>query len=842
MFKIALRELRYHPQRYIASLVAVMISVAFLQAASVLLGTMTNQTVGQQMIALRNEDVQVKITTEGENPDIKIVEVGQQLEALDGVEAASWVDTRTLAIEGENTTLIRFNILPSSPFLTSKLVSGQWPSQAGEVALSQGALDQLGLKLGDNLPTAVGESSGLKVVGVTDDPTAPGMNSQNGYWLPQQVLSQEGTDYEGTWQLKTTLDARAVQAEVEKLPALASGKFTVKALSQADVIENAQKGAVNNMTKWMAYGFSGIAALVGIIVIANTFTILLTQRRRQIGLLRAIGASGSQLRRSVALEAVLLGIVGSALGIGVGIGVGAIGSAALGVLDWGLAVPLSETLAALLFGVIITLIAAFFPSRKATQVPPLAALQTVPTGDEKRKASVTRGIVCAIVLAAGLALIVMAFRPSAQALLFGVGGCLLAAIALLFAAPIYLPWILKLVGVLVRPFGPTARLAAKNVQRNPRRASATASALMLAIGLIVTLQVGVASSRDSLLDFVKTQAPVDITLIGQVSDNDDQYALESVPGEIRQEVKDIEGVGTEADMSGVLGWTDAKSQFGSIYKEDGKSMVTLVEQPANLSEIIGRPVQALGDMEIMPAFGWDVKPGEKFPVTVGNNTYELTVVSRDGVQWEDSFVSAATLAKLGKPIPDVRSYFKVPDHSKALDMMGALQKVQEHFTYNGIGGSLLISAQLETAFGMILALATALMAVAVLIALVGVANTLSLSVIERTRETGLLRALGMQRSSLRLMLLIEALILGGVGTVVGIAMGTGAAWVGLKSIESMLGEGTRSGFMFSFHLSFDPVYTIGLIAAAIGAAALASVLPGRRAAKVAPVRALAELG
>ncbi|MDR1833052.1 MAG: FtsX-like permease family protein, partial [Propionibacteriaceae bacterium] len=302
----------------------------------------------------------------------------------------------------------------------------------------------------------------------------------------------------------------------------------------------------------------------------------------------------------------------------------------------------------------------WLPTLRATRVPPLAALAVVPTAAVRRKASVARGVVCGILVLIGVLLTVPVFNANPYGLLWAVLACFFLALGLFFAAPLYLPACLRLLGLAATPFGPTARLAARNAVRNPRRSAATATALMLAISLIVCLQVGVASGRGFVLDFVASR-------------------------------------------------TDLDSEVGELFQQ--------------------------------------------------------------------------------------------------------------------VFDSLLLSA-------------TLLMAVAVVIALVGVANTLSLSVIERGRETALLRALGVQKGQLRSMLLTEALLIAVVGVAVGMLAGTLFAWLGVEAIASMLrAEGTVDSYI---PLRFDALYTIGLVLAAVAAAALASVLPGRKAANSAPTAALAE--
>ncbi|MDR1791054.1 MAG: FtsX-like permease family protein [Propionibacteriaceae bacterium] len=419
------------------------------------------------------------------------------------------------------------------------------------------------------------------------------------------------------------------------------------------------EGIAVDATKWLLWTFAGIAALTGIMVISNTFTILLTQRQRQLGLLRAIGATTGQVLLATGIEALLIGLIGDLLGLVLGISLGAAFAGFTGALANGLVIGWSEIYLELFLGLLLTLIAAIAPCLRAAHVAPMAALQVVPTATARKFGVIARSIVAGLFALVGIVMVLPVFSFNQNALLFAVAASFCFAVTLLVAAPLYLKPILWLLAKLVSPLSPVVRLAAGNVIRNPRRTTATATALLLAVTIIITLQVGVTSGREFVIE--------------------------------------------------------------------------------ELSKRVG-------------------------------------------------------------------------------------------------SDPMLIQA-INQAFDALLIGATALTAVAVLIALVGVANTLILSVIERTRENALLRALGLQTGQLKKMMLIEALLIAVVGAVVGILAGLFFAWLGVTAIANMLAFDLGHGI--DIPLRTDWLYTVGLIAACALAAALASIIPGRRAAKASPVEALA---
>ena len=810
MLRQAWSEVRHHPSRFVSTILAIAISVAFLAGSAVLVAT-EGQAQGKAMnVSLAKADVVVTIP-EGEEASVR-----PAITATPGVGAFAPVFTESdVVTAGVVSQVIQLVNLPPESLRWAALTAGRWPSAADEIALSGGAASALGLGVDGELVLS-GRDEKVRVVGVTDEPS--GLFVKTGYAADARFAAAGYTDAATrTWVVKA--------APGTPPAALAAGlDAAVKRVSpvvRAEPAERVRAEAVAHLARDfdvfanVLWAFAVVSLVVGMITISNTFSITLAQRRRQIGLLRAVGATGSQVRRRFLLEALLLGVAGSLLGLVVGIGIAAAETAWSTALFWGLSLPLDQLGIALGLGVLATAAAAFVPILRGTKVAPLEALQPVLPGDERRRGSVVRAVLCSLLLVAGLGLAAVAVAANnPNALLIAIGAGALISVAVLFGGPLFVPSLLKASGRLFRWTGTVPRLAAGNAERNPRRATATATALMLAVGLMVTLQVATASVRLTVLDEIAAHYPVDLQVVWPSAGGEPG----SIPTSVAAQLSRVPGV----EGSVLLGGGTATV---------GEQQVTLLGYAAGVPAATGinTPV-ADGQVLVSPFIA------ENLPKTVtvkgAAGKRELTVAASQLVTSDQAMVSSATLARITTPVPAVVQWLSVPDRSRAVAVMVAVNGIVE--SADRVSGSVVDAAFYEQMMDILLAITTGLLAVAVLIALIGVSNTLGLSVVERTRESALLRALGLQARSLRVMLLIEAVQVAVVGIVVGVVAGAGFGWLAVTALG-------RSGGFDSVRFAVDLPTTAGMVGVAVLAAALASVLPGRRAAKAAPTEALADI-
>jgi putative ABC transport system permease protein len=848
MFKTALRELRHHPARYVATLVAIIISVGFMAAASVVTATEQRAVGLQQTLAYGTADVVVNVTEPEDGrgsaweSGVTSDDVTAAMMRVPGVAVAEPVNATMEVIRqrDEDTNGVGFgsdsvNIysVPSSQLRSDSLVSGEWPTNVGELAVSEKWAKSLGLKVGDSVETLFSGQT-LRVVGITNEPST--LSGSTGY-VTQDTLTLMGAPADiplREWRIKLAADAPDTADVIAGLESAVSGlSLKGTALPRSEVADNAVKDMVGGLDafKYVLWAFAGIAMVVGMITIANTFTILLTQRRRQIGLMRAIGASGAQVRRSVFGEAFLLGLIGSVFGVLLAVLLAVAVGLYTGSLYFGIAMPWTDIALAVGIGVVVTVVAAVIPTLRATRVAPIEALLPVEASAQVRKASWVRGIICSLLSAGGLVLAWSALHGNENPLVMAILGSALITFGVLFGAPLFVPAILKVIGLITRPFGPTVRLAATNSVRNPARASATATALMLAVGLIFTIQVGSASMRETALAKIDAEMPVDFMVSTLADTGSGESELQSIPESAQTRVAAIDGV------AGVAALDCTQVPRGDAAPGDDWKMPVCAYSP-KLGEVVRAASSTMPDDELWIEAS-DATPAETITLIGKDGPVTLRVVESAIPYGGVSLVSPATAARLGTLTPACALYLSIPDRDQAVDVANALSEIltaamgDTHLT---ITGAALVASIIESVLDILMLVLTGLLGVAVLVALVGVSNTLTLSVIERTRESAMLRALGLQKSSLRWMMLVEAVMVVLVGAIVGLAAGMGFGYLGSNAVVA---EMTASGLIIDSKFAVDWPLTLGLLGILAAAAALASVLPGRRAANATVVEALA---
>ena len=802
MLRDAINEIRLHPGRFVATLLAVAISVGFISAIMIGVRTEENSMTRSGAIAVSKSDVVVEQVSA--NEQIKPDEVLKAIQGASGVTQAETSMVALFPLTHENFSVYSNAIvLPSAEFRWASLAEGSWPSKEEEITLSKAGAEKLHVKVGDKVTMGFSKderSGSYRVVGITND--APSLYSTNSY------VTGLGPDRQASkWVVKAQDKAAAIASIKRALEPFGSDNFKVRT---ADDYRNDQMKQLTggfDVFRNLLLGFAAISAVVGTIIIANTFTILITQRRRQIGLLRAVGASTGQVAGRLFAEAVLLGLVGSLIGVGIGAGVAAVAGIWTGAIYWGLVFPLGELGIAVLAGVLITVFSMIGPSLAATRVSPLEALQVVPSAARVKRLSITRGVFCCLL---GGGLVFQAFVNPAIGLLWAIGGGGFLSLAILLAAPFYVPVLLRLFGWLLGFMGSTVKLATSNSVRNPRRASATAVALMLAVGLVVTLQVAVSTMRTSALSEINQRYPVDVS----VRDYDGPLKSGVV-----EELRRNDGVAKVVEISSkqvelgrrkfsVRNVNAARAELGLPDRMNAPDGVILVSPET---------AERLPDRVDLPGAG------------------QVEVRSSKSIRYDAAAVSESTFEKLPGQSEIREAWIKLTDRTSSTALNQVMKVISPLSSEVDIGGGATMAGMLEQIVNVLLMVLTALLGVAVVIALVGVGNTLGLSVIERQRESALLRALGMQRRSLRLMLLAEAMLLAVVGIVMGVAAGSFFGWLGVVTSLGMLDETSRPQAVFSV----DMLYTGGLILVCVVAAALASVLPGRRAANATPTEALA---
>jgi putative ABC transport system permease protein len=566
--------------------------------------------------------------------------------------------------------------------------------------------------------------------------------------------------------------------------------------------------------------FALIALFVACLVIGNTFTIVIAQRTREMALLRCVGASRRQVFSSVLAEATVVGVVASAIGVVFGVALSALALALSRQFDWGLpAISLhldpASIFLPLLLGTVATILAAVVPARRATKVAPLAALRPEAAPAAASKAGVLRLVLGFLLLAGGGLL--LAASAQLKQVLIGVAGGVISFLGVLAIGSLLVPALIKVLGALpARGGGVPARIAVGNAVRNPKRTAATTSALLIGVTLISLTCVGIASVRKTFDVTMNDQYPVDVMVATY---------NEKMPATGEKQLRDLKGITQVVPVRTISAKTGV--QGVSVTGVDPAAAPPVVHN----AELVNRlkPGTALLDNLTMNTL--ELTDGADLTLVAGSNKVTMKAFRATGL--DPITITQADLRKLA-PTAEVTGYWLASDpNANGPDVIEAVKESLPTVKDLSVSGGLAERSSYTKIFDVLLMVGIGLLGVSVLIALVGVGNTLSLSVLERTRENALLRAMGLTRRQLRGMLAIESLLMALVAAGLGIALGLIYGWTGTAAL--MAGR-TATGSV-QYALPVGMLVTIALVAAVAGL--LASVLPARRAAKVAPAGALA---
>lgn len=911
MFSITVKLMKKSARMLIPAGIAILIGTAFI-AATFLFGNAMNDSLARQTTAqLGGANYVISVDSseglnEQERNDIYTRTVNDfqldRIRATEGVKDVRVESSSSVTVANGDkhassyaiTTAAQRDLLPVS------IIQGDQPVDSNEIALTKSVADQLGVKVGDSVTvnsrtaqavastgygsagndTAADSGMTVRVVGITEDP-----NGAYAYYGGASVLSDNvitamnGIDDFGKLNVYLVYldiddaDQPSADATVKQIDKLLPKHFTVqsRAAMEEESIKSVSKGDTSITTIFLL-SFGILAMLVAALVIANTFQVLVAQRRRTLALLRTIGANKGQLYVSVLFEAGLLGLIASMLGVGLGIGLmaalcqsglmKATGMTMRLVLSWpAFVVPIA-------FGVVMTVIASLGSARSATAVTPLEALRPIELTDTRRAGKI-RAILAGLLVLVGIGLAAfsawqmnekiaghdsLADKQYPMVLLAAIAGCALIFLGLVLSAAFWLPVLMRGVGALVAFAGPSAKVAHANIQKNPRRVAATGAALLIGVTLVSTIATGAASAKQTMNEALTTRYSVDMIAAG--ADMTSKQADEV------------------AKIKGIKDSIYAPTRMMSMKDANGKDLNVLivgVDGADALRKVVRADLSGVtisGDSVLMPKYsaatGKDIPLGKSVTFTsdvsgsqTGTADAAASDTENDGGQSDGvqtltlapqkvdyrrisanyaavAFVDAGHFTNGDVKANGHIMLMRIDAESAGTTLNDIFTNVQNAFSASAdidVSGPVAGRTQWETMINGMMALLVGLIAVAVLIALVGVANTLSLSVIERTRESATLRAIGMTRGQLRRSLAVEALLLSLVSGVVGVALGTLFGWLGSYMVFSLYGD-----TVFPFEWTTNGA----VLGVAALAALLASVAPARRAVKTPPVEALAE--
>ncbi|PYI68761.1 ABC transporter permease [Arthrobacter livingstonensis] len=833
MLQVAVNQLRTHARRFIAITLAVLLAVAFL-SATLMVNASTRESlkasIGQ---AYASADLVVSPAAGESLPQAAV----DKAAANPSVAASYGQESVTVATElgKSNFGAVIRNVPADAALEPVALKSGAWPSSDQQLAVDAVTAERNSLAVGSKVTLAVEPvpsgstvTPGVSMTGTVSgimaasaDPYQSGLAQFVGSAATVKALAGPDGAYQSiTLKLKdgtSTADAKASLSTALGVPV-----GTILTPDEKTTQEVAGFTGGQDQLTIVLLAFAAVALLVSALVVSNTFSVLVAQRTRELALLRCVGASRKQVRNSVMVEALVVGFTASILGVLTAVGTMA---AVIALLrnnpDFAFAtlgVPVSAIIAGLLVGTLLTVLAALVPARAATRVAPLAALRPVDDASVHNAAGRVRlAVGVALILAGGAGLVVGGLSSQ---LLLAVPAGAASFVGIIMAATLFVPRLVALTGKLASPAGVPGKMAAANAVRNPRRTTATASALLIGVTLVTMMMTGAATARSAFDSQLDDHYPVDIT--AQALPGSPAITAASVAGAAA-----IPGV-RDAVFLPVVGTVEANGVSNPVYGISDSDAAKVLVNPAN------RPSHTT---VVMPK-GYN---GKAVSLAAGTQTTKLAVVQATTRGFSplvslDAFPALAggdPAAAGGDPALASAQVWIAVDPGLApqalMDLRTELAQAL-HVDEYMVGGSVLEKATFNQVIDMLLLVVTGLLAVAVFIALIGVANTLSLSVLERTRENSLLRALGLTRGQLRGMLALEAVLIAGVAAVIGSALGVVYGWAGAQAALGSFATVTAV-------IPWGQVLLVVAVAATAGL--LASVVPARRAAKLSPVEGLA---
>ncbi|WP_031098677.1 ABC transporter permease [Streptomyces sp. NRRL S-15] len=857
VWKTSMRNFLAHKGRMALSAVAVMLSVAFVCGTLVLTDTMN--TTFDKLFAATSADVTVSPKTAGtddvpENgkPEALPASVVAEVAGADGVKKAEGavVSMAVTLVDGHNKNLGSDTGAPTiasnwteNELRSMEITSGHAPRGPTEAMIDADTAEKHGLKLGDEVRTiAVTGDTRARITGIAAfTVTNPGAAV---VYLETATAQQKLLGAPGVFtHISVTAEAGVGDTELKKNVASALGgsaAYKLQTQKEAAAAGKDSMGSFLDVMKYAMLGFAGIAFLVGVFLIVNTFSMLVAQRTREIGLMRAIGSSRKQVNRSVLVEAVLLGIVGSVLGVGAGIGLAVglmklMGAVGMELSTEDLTIAWTTPVTGLVLGIVVTVLAAYIPARRAGKVSPMAALRDAGTPADARSGWIRAalGLVLTGAGAAGLWATTRVDDAGEGSLYLGLG-VVLTLVGFVVIGPLLAGAVVRVLGVVVlRLFGPVGRLAERNALRNPRRTGATGAALMIGLALVACLSVVgssmVASATDELDKSVGTDFIIQSNT-GQLVVPQAAGAIEKVPGiEHVTDYKVLAAKLTNPDGSTV---DEHVTAADPTYPQDLRRKTVagdLAKAYDADSMSVGSDYAALHRIEVGDEIAVAFKAGDTAKLKVAAITSDDTTVDQGAM-----YVNVTTAERhvAADRMPENMIMFASAEDGKEKEAYAALKSSLAEYPQYKVQNQADFKQDLKDQIGQLLNIVYGLLALAIIVAVLGVVNTLALSVVERTREIGLMRAIGLSRRQLRRMIRLESVVIALFGALLGLGLGMG--W-GASAQKLLALEG-----LGVLEIPWPTILTVFVASAFVGL--FAALVPAFRAGRMNVLNAIATDG
>jgi putative ABC transport system permease protein len=838
---ITIRSVLARKARILLTTLAVVVGVAFVSGAFILTDSLQKSFDSAITDIGKDIDLHVRVSDEfGSGSSYVPADLADQLAGIQGVDVVEPQVEGTALIIGKDGQPLEAEggVETGTAWLGERSISG-WrlregtaPEKANEVALDNEVADRGNLAVGDTIQVAAGdggkqEFTVVGIAGLGED----GNSFGDTYVLFDPATAKEVLGVEGFDSINVALTADAdqdrVEASVRQLLPERAEVITGKELAD----ENADNLASSiNIIQNVLLGFALVALFVSAFLINNTFQIIVSQRLREMALLRAVGASGKQVRRMILLEATVIAGIATAVGFIAGMGVSKLLTALFNSAGGGgfpsapIVLQPRTFIVAVIIGFGVTLSAALLPAIRASRIPPIAAMRPELAGG--RGESMTRRVIGAVLALGGFALYVVGVlvRPGGgAALLMAGGGVVVGFIGVTMVAATFAGPVARVLGKpLAKLYGVPGELASENAARSPRRTASTSAALMIGVALVTAVGVLGASLQKSFSDQLDESIQADYFI------SSDGYVPEAV----------TEALATDPNFADATGLRFAEMKIQEDVQVVMAGDMTTLPQVMNLGVVDGG-YEGLDDNGLMmlesEATDRGLGIGDTVAITwQSGERQDLTLIGLyDTPGFASDYLVDTSVFKAANPESqgDALAAARLAadgDPAAAQNVIDGLVAQYPQVDFEDRGD---VKKSASGQIDQILTLIYMLLGFAVIIAVLGILNTLALAVFERTREFGLLRAVGTTKRQLKKTVRWESVIVSVFGALLGLAVGLPIGILGAQALKDI---------DFGITQIVVPWTTIiAILVLAVVAGLIAAIWPARRAAKLNVLDAIA---
>lgn len=856
MRKVSIRTLLAHKIRFVLTILAVVLGTAFIAGSFMFTNSMSKSFDSIADSSYANVDAVVTPNRSADapldqgfrdrlaaDPEVAEVNLSQQVNVVIAKQ-----DRDLLNSGGAPSVVLPFYPEERSVNAPMTVVEGKSPQGGAEIMLNQTAAERNHVAVGDKL--------------LLVDPNARHEVSVTGlYTMDLEVggfigAAMDEAGYIQEFRLNGAVQELAVSAK--SMPSEQFVDHLKKAFPEArfrtgDSVAQETTDQINQALSFVNYfliAFGLIALLVGTFIIANTFSMIVAQRMREFALLRSLGTSQRQLTASVVFESFVVGILGSLLGIAAGVGLvhliyWGMTKAGMGLPDAGVELTTMSVAAPLILGVVVTVLSAWAPARRAGKVRPVEAMRS---GDASSSSSLKlRSALGVLALAAGVGAAVLGAwvmtdaSTGQRSSIVGVAAVLLIVGAFMVLPAVSIPVVAVIGRIIGAPFGAVGRLASTNSKRNPRRTATTAFALTLGVALVTVIGMFGATMKNSVAELTESTVSSDYIVSGPAQANFPvpQDAIAAVRG--LPDVKDAVTVGAVpvavGDISAVPG-----HPLNSVV--DGNPEAVSTMKPVEGELTLAQPGVLV---DAVTAQEKNIKVGDMMPLNFGiTDIFALTEVPVLGIYEQNALLGPAVISQSAmdqgrEAMPQLAGHDSLRTQVHLLAVTGKdgvdkqqlrdeLDKAVEEYLVVQVLTSQEYAGTQAAVIDQILNILYSLLALAIIVAVLGIINTLALNVVERRQEVGMLRAVGTKRGQIRGMITLEAVQIALFGALVGVGLGLFLGW----AFVTVLGDDGLGSVVIPWNqvaLMMAGSALVGIVAA---------VWPAMKAAKTPPLEAIAD--